>query len=172
MFVGVEFRDIYVDKAHRWILKRSLRSAGEVGVARTDAQDQVRLSRHDVRAGRARHSHGAELLGMVVRQRTFTCLRLAYRNSRRLCKVRESFPSLRIENTSAGHNQRFLRASNPSNGTLHQFLIAAIARDPPNPFLEKLFGEIECFRLHILRESDRNSSRIRGRGQYAHCFRK
>ena len=74
VFIGVEFADVDVNEAHSRILKRSFRCSGEIAITRSDANDQVSFAGKDIRAGRAGHSNGADILRVVKGQRAFTSL--------------------------------------------------------------------------------------------------
>src|SRR5579863_139459 len=105
---------------------------------------------------------------MIEGQRAFACLRFANRNACRLRELRESFGGLRIEGSSAGDDQWFLRGTNPFRGTLQKSLVAAITGNYPDFLVKKLFGEIKGFGLDVLGESDGDGSGFRGRGEDAH----
>ena len=74
VLVGVELGDVDVDEAHVRVLERGLGGGGEVAVARADADHQVGLARGQVRARRAGHADGAQVLRMVEGQRALAGL--------------------------------------------------------------------------------------------------
>jgi len=80
---GVELGDVDINETDFGILERRLRGGCEVAVTSSDADDEVRLAGDNVRAESSGDANRAEVLRMVVRQRTFAGLRFADRNARR-----------------------------------------------------------------------------------------
>src|SRR5487761_780448 len=77
----VELRHIDVDKFDYGILKSSLRSRGEIRIARTDSDDQVGVAGQEIRSGSAGNNDGAQVLRVIVGERPLSGLRLSHGNS-------------------------------------------------------------------------------------------
>ena len=90
VFVGVEFGDVDVDEANVGILKRGFRGAGEIGVTRADADDQVCVASEDVCAGSSGDADCADGLRVIVGKRAFARVGFADGNSRLRRRIRPS----------------------------------------------------------------------------------
>src|SRR5579862_8665939 len=104
MFERVEFRHVYVDETHGRVLKSSFRSSSEIAITGANPDNQVGFASHNVSAGSARHAHCSELLRMVKRQRTLSCLRLTDGNAGGAGKFRKCLGRLGIKNATPGND--------------------------------------------------------------------
>ncbi len=118
MFVRVEFGDIDIDEADGWILKCGFRGAGEIGVARADADDQVGFAREDVCGGSSGYADRADGLRVIVGKRAFAGVCFADGDSGCGGKFVEFARGFGIENAAAGDDQGALCGVNPLCGAL------------------------------------------------------
>ncbi len=107
MFVGVEFGDVDVDEADGGILEGSFGGAGEIGVARADADDEVCFAGGNVCPRCAGDAHGAKLLRVVVRERAFAGLRFADGDAGGFGEICKGARSFGVEDAAAGDDERF-----------------------------------------------------------------
>src|ERR1700721_4054365 len=167
MLVRVEFRYVNVDEPHGGILKRSFRSGSEIAITGPNPNNQVGFASHNVSAGSARHAHCSELLRMVKRQRSLTCLRFTYWNAGGTRKFRKRLGCPGIKNATPGNDQRVLRSTNPLSRLVQKTLIATCAWDHPNSFPEQFIRKIKSFRLHILRKTNSRRASVSRRSKTA-----
>ncbi len=124
VFGGVEAGDVATDEPGGGAEGRSGRRR-EVAPPSTDAYDNVRLPGQGVGRGSPGRADGPNGLGVVVGERTLARLRLRHGDAGRLCEGAERVGGLRVDHTSAGHQERtagpaqnvLARASAAGSGT-------------------------------------------------------
>ena len=169
--VGVELGHIDIDEADAFARESRLGGAGEIAVARADADHEIRLARQQIGALGAGDADGAQVERIVVSQRALARLRLADRDAGALGEALQRIMRLAVVDAAAGDDQRLLAGADPLGRALDGGRISAVARDLPDALLEQEVGIIVGFGLRVLRQRQRDRARIRRRGQHAHGFR-
>src|SRR5712691_8998654 len=153
MFMSVKRGYVDVDETNIRILKRGLGSGGEVAQAGTDRNHQISLAGDDVRARRAGHADGVEVLRMIEGQRPLARLRLSYRNACLLDEASQSRGSFGVDHSASGDNHWSIRGANPLRRALEQRAIGRRSRDMPHTLVKEFLGIVPRFGLNVLRQS-------------------
>jgi hypothetical protein len=165
MLRRVEGLHVDADEATAGILEQRPGAGGEIGEARTDAEDHVRFACQRVGGARARDPECAHRQRMVGRDRRFTRLRLGDGHSPSRAEVDQLALGVGIEDAAAADDERLLarRQEIDCDGDL-----VRVRRDPPlaiHPLLEKRSWIVIGFRLDVLAEGERHRPAIGRIGQ-------
>ena len=104
----MEIGNIDRRKGHILILKKPLRGCGKIGKAGSDADHQIRLFGDPIGGRVARDADAAQVKRMGGGQCAFAGLRFGKRNMKRPDKPVQRIRRLRVANTPAADDQRFL----------------------------------------------------------------
>src|SRR5579871_1333956 len=106
-FVCVKFSGVEVNESHLGTLKCCHRRGSEIGIARADADNQVRFASEAIGGKSPSGAHSSHLLRMIPCERTLAGLRLAHRNSSSFGKIAERRTRFAHEYAAAGDNEWF-----------------------------------------------------------------
>ena len=169
--MGIKLRDIDIDESHGRTLKRSFRSGGEIAVTGPNADNQVCFPGGNVGSRSAGHAHRTQLLRMVVRERAFACLSFTYWNACLRNKFGQRRTGVRVYDAAPSDNERPFRFANPFCRCSQQPAICLWPWNKPRPLTKPVRRKIECFRLNILRQAERDGTGLCRRCEHAHGFR-
>ena len=173
---GVALRDIvatHIDRheAPLWVLKQRVRSGREVLQARAYCENQVRVCRELVRCSGAGHADRTDVERMVPGQGALAGLRLGDRNAVACRELRKHFARLGVMNAAACDEDRLLRACDQLCGRCELASVRSRSRWQMNALIEECSRIVPSFRLHILRERERDGSAFGGIGEHAERLR-
>src|SRR6266508_3734994 len=125
MFEGVKFGNVNVDEPNVRVLERGLGSSGEVGIARSDADDQVRIMSQSIGGKRSGRADGSRVLWMIIRKGTFSRLRFSNRDSGLLDETRQCLTRFAIKDPATRNDQWTLAGSDGVHGLRKQETVCA-----------------------------------------------
>src|SRR5437868_12942 len=113
MLESINFRNVNVHETNIGVLEGGFRGRSEIAQPRADGNDQVRVTRRDVRARSSGYANGTQVLGMIKRKRTFPGLGFADGDSCLSGESRQGFRCGAVEYATTGHDQRLSRGPDP-----------------------------------------------------------
>ena len=161
VLVSVKLGDIDIDEAQVFVGESGFGGAGEVAVARADADDQIGFGRQDIGAFRASHADRAQIARIIISQRALAGLRFGHRDARQLDQQRQSVIGIAVMDAATGDDQWLLAGANPLRRPFYCIAVGSIARDLPDALFKEGGRVIVASALHILRQRQGSPRRCR-----------
>ncbi|ETJ03986.1 MAG: hypothetical protein Q605_AUC00764G0006 [Actinomyces urogenitalis DORA_12] len=165
---GIEGSDVDVDELHTRVLELRLGGRGEVGVARTDTDDQVSLVGDVVTGVASGRAHATDGAGVVEVDGTLAGLGVSHRDPGRRGEGTQLLAGLRVDRAAAGDDHRALGGLDLGHRTGQGSGLGEGTAHVPHALAEELDRPVEGLGLDVLRHGDDDGAGLSGVGQHTH----